>query len=175
MNFDPLEDFIKKNQEAFDNERPSLKVWANIEKSLPQSRRERVIWVRYAAAVAILILGIAMGYVLAPKYYEYQALADLDRPGEFSEMVAHFEKEVTTRYMQLAHDPVNELAEEALKEIDTEIESLKIELVHAPRATKAKILESIIASYETKVHLLENMVRQTNQINYEQHEREVQL
>ncbi len=165
MNFDPIEEFIQKNREAFDNERPSLKVWAGIEKELPKATR-RITWLAYAASAAILILGVITGFLLAPVYYEYQALSELEKPGEYSELVAYFEEEIATQYTMLANNPIQSEQQSALAELDQQLEDLKVDLVRAPKGTKAKIMESIIATYETKVHLLENVVEYSNPLNF---------
>lgn len=174
MNFDPIEEFVQKNREAFDSERPSLKVWAEIEKGLPKASRS-IAWLAYAASIAILIVGVVTGFMLAPVYYEYQALSELEKSGEYSELVAYFEEEVASQYTILANNPIHTEQQSALAELDQQLEDLKVDLVRAPKSTKAKVMESIIATYETKVHLLENVVEYSNPLNFMPYDEEETL
>lgn len=156
---DKLEKFVLEHREAFDDDRPSFKVWADIEKQLKNKKtRNRNIWIWSIAASFLLITGIALGIMVYPRIYEYQQLHALSQSEEFNGMQTYFDGEIKALFTQLKDDEQATSLHEALNEVDRQINRLKIDLIHAPRKSKEIILQAIIESYEAKVSLLETAV-----------------
>ena len=61
MHKDQLEQFIQTNRAEFDDARPSLKLWANIERDLdseimqPKNQQPKMAWYKVAAAALVLL------------------------------------------------------------------------------------------------------------------------
>ena len=174
---DSFEKFITQYREAFDSERPSLKTWTTIEKSIPKysPKRRRLIWIRSVAAVGLLVLGIGVGYFITPKIFQDRQLYALNTSPEIVDMETYFIGEIDQRFMVLANNPNLPELKEELDRIDLNIEDLKIDLLNAPTHSKDRILEAIIASYETKVQLLETAIDQNQPVNFNENEDEIQL
>ncbi len=166
MSEEQLEDFIRSHREDFDNDRPSLKVWANIEKALPspEKKRHRLRWLRSIAATVLLLVGVGLGLVLNPILEERKALQAFNKSQDYSEMKAYFDQEISTRFASLSSSVRADLATE-LTQIDQNIEDLKQELIRAPRSTREILMEAIIASYESKIEILERALNLDQPIN----------
>ncbi|MBK8505552.1 MAG: hypothetical protein IPL46_27155 [Saprospiraceae bacterium] len=89
---DKLEKFVLDHREAFDEDRPSFKVWADIEKQIKSKKvKNRNIWIWSLAASFLLITGIALGILFYPRIYEYQQLHALSQSEEFNGMQVYFD------------------------------------------------------------------------------------
>ena len=166
-----LEKFVLEHRDAFDDERPSFKVWADIEKQIKRKKtKNREIWIWSVAASFLLIIGIALGIMVYPRIYEHQQLHALSQSEEFIGMHAYFDGEIKTLFAQLQDDQQAKNLHDALNEVDQQINRLKIDLIHAPKKSKQIILQAIIESYEAKVSLLETAVirkKEVKKINNE--------
>ncbi|MCB0664449.1 MAG: hypothetical protein KDC80_01445 [Saprospiraceae bacterium] len=162
---DRLEKFVLENREAFDDERPSFKVWADIEKELHRSsRKKRDIWRWSLAASILLVVGMLLGMLVYPKIYEYQQLQALNASEEFNGMAGYFNTEIETLLVELKGDQQTTAIRTELDEIDQQIQKLKIDLIHAPKNSREIIFQAIIESYETKVSLLETAINRKKEI-----------
>lgn len=163
---DRLEQFIVDHREAFDDERPSFKVWADIEKQLKKQNKPtaRQWWIWSVAASFLLIAGMAAGILIYPKFYEYQQLQVLNQSEEFNGTEKYFEREVDALFVQLKGDEQALGLEEELKKIDGQIDKLKVELIRAPKNSREILLQAIIESFETKVNLLETAINRKKEV-----------
>jgi hypothetical protein len=93
---DELEDFIRKNREAFDDREPSDKNWRNIEASLKMQNRgwwnSLTVW--RAAAVIFMALSI---YLLVPKKPGASHLAEDASMKEFNDVEAFYTQQISQK------------------------------------------------------------------------------
>ena len=162
---DRLEKFVSNHREAFDDERPSFKVWADIEKQLKQKdKTKKGLWFWSIAASMLLLVGMFLGILVYPKIYEYQQLQALNQSEEFDGMSGYFDGEIEALFVQLKGDVQSEGLKAELNVIDQQIQKLKVDLIHAPKNSKEIIFQAIIESYETKVKLLETAIERKKEI-----------
>ena len=163
---DRLEKFIVEHRDAFDDERPSLKVWADIERQLKKQSKmsDSRLWIWSVAASILLILGMFLGMLAYPKLYEYQQLQVFNQSEDFNGMEGYFNDEVEALFMQLKGDAQAKSIEDELSKIDNQIERLKIELIHSPKKSKEILFQAIIESFEAKVNLLETAIKRKKEV-----------
>lgn len=162
---DRIEKFILENREAFDEERPSFKVWADIEKDLQRSKnRKKDLWFWSAAASVLIVIGMLLGMLVYPRVYEYRQLQALNESEEFGGMADYFDGEIETLFVQLRGDEQAQSLQMELATIDQQIKKLKLDLIHAPKNSRDIIFQAIIESYETKINLLETAVNLKKEI-----------
>ncbi|NND33294.1 MAG: hypothetical protein HKN76_11950 [Saprospiraceae bacterium] len=157
---DKLEEFISMHREAFDDERPSFKVWADIEARIQNKKNPKsIIWPLAIAASLLLLLGIALGVLIYPKLNEYQEMQAYAQVKDLNGAEHYFDSQVDALLVELKGDEmqINSLNEE-LSRIDRQVADLKDQLADAPVKSKEKIYEAIIASFEAKIELLETAV-----------------
>lgn len=160
---DNLEKFIEDHRALFDDERPSLKVWATIEKQIRPERRSRRIWRWSVAASVLLIVGMGLGFVVTQKLASYQAMQAFSQSEEYQGVHQYFETEVKALAVQLHGDPSLAEIQPELEKIDKQIEELKKDLIRVPTKSKEIIFNAIIASYESKVELLMTAIESRNE------------
>jgi len=190
---DNLEQFIRDNREELDTAVPSLKIWAELDKKLPQTQVEtptitkiqplvqqpiaKVISLRkimsMAAAVAVLIsFGIGIGFHLAPNGEEVVALSDISP--EYAEVEEYYGKQVRNNLAVLASfDATTPEIKKDLAEIDVWMEDLQKELSIVPDSKKEAVINDIIDLYKTKVAILDKLlesIQSSNQKNSIQNE-----
>ena len=162
-----LETFIKANRPSFDDERPSLKVWSAIEKGLmvTEQKNPKLIWRLVAAAILLLLLGAALGILVYPQIQQQQALMAMDEHTELNEMEIFFAKEIEAKLVDLSSTEIENEIRSTLEETDREIKKLKLDLIYAPKSSREEIMQAIIASYETKIHILQTALERVSPIN----------
>ncbi len=169
-----LEEFIERHRADFDSERPSLKVWAEIERKLsaqPNHHLSRKLrWRISAAAIIILLIGIGLGIFIYPQIQQKWALQAINDSTELNEMEYFFAREVETKLTALTAASIKNEVMESLNEIDREIQKLKLDLIYAPKSSREEIMTAIIASYETKIHILQTALERSNPINISENE-----
>ncbi|MCB0685435.1 MAG: hypothetical protein KDC53_02885 [Saprospiraceae bacterium] len=170
---DRLEKFILDHRDAFDEERPSFKLWADIEKGMKKKNRQKILsWQWSIAASLLLVVGMFLGMLVYPRIYEYRQLQALNQSEEFDGMTGYFNGEIESLFVELKDDEQKTALKEELDVIDNQINKLKLDLIHAPKNSKELIFQAIIESYETKVNLLEtaiNRKKEVKKINNEIH------
>lgn len=167
MQRDFLEQFISNNRAAFDDATPSLKIWAEIDKSLeaqrPQAKRV-AMWpkARIAAAVVLLLtVGAVMGsYLTRVNDQEAVASAELASP-ELLEAEQYYNREVQRRYSQLANYQYDKSIDQDLAQIDQIMEELRADLAEVPKGKEEEIVSNLIKSYQTKIRILERVLNRT--------------
>ncbi len=153
---DSLERFIGDHRGRFDDERPSLKVWADIDRALSRKEKGRFnLWRWSVAASVLLLIGIALGVILAPRFHQYQSLMALEQSEEFNGMQKYYNGEVEALFIRLGGDQQVDEVKVELSNIDQQINDLKVELSTAPKKSRELVMEAIISLYEAKVELLE--------------------
>ena len=163
-----IEAFINSRREEFDDERPSLKVWANIERGIDRDAKKmatrRLIW-RSIAASFLLLIGIGMGLKLYPRLQEQQALQAINDATDLDEMEIFFAQEIDARLVALRSVGLDQESEQSLADTNREIQKLKLDLIYAPKSSREEIMQAIIATYETKIYILETILERVSPTN----------
>lgn len=160
---DNLEKFISENRKAFDDEVPSLKVWAAIDRLAHQkeARQLRLLKnLRLAAAIAVLLItGAAAGNFISQVNQRNSTMAILQETApEFFEMEEYLQNQINHRVNQLAsYNPDAQVLQD-LDQIDQAMSELKKELRLAPKGQEQEIVENLIQNYQTKIAILERVL-----------------
>lgn len=170
---DNLEQFINDNRAAFDDEVPSLKVWAQIDQQLPQQRQRKIIGMRrvlqMAAAVVLLLgMGAVIGrYVGAGEVKPLESLVQ-QLPEELEEIEHFYQTQIDQKYQQLVSYKHDQSIEQDLDQLDETMAELKQELLDAPKGKEGQIIKSLIESYQTKISILELVLYRIQSNNEDQ-------
>ena len=92
-----IEDFIRQNREAFDDQEPSPRHWKTIEAALPLAQRQG--WWQSVAlwrAAAILFMALS-AYLLLPKEWKPHAPPERVALKEFTDVEAYYVKEISNK------------------------------------------------------------------------------
>lgn len=169
MQRDNLERFILNNRTDFDQEMPSLKVWAEIDKQMKGGGAKRVsLWrsVRIAAAVAALLFIGALAGTLVTKDPALTAEAKLQEIApEFGEMERFYNQQIQQQFSRLANYQYEPTVLDDLEQVDDIMDELKQELANAPQGTEEKIIENLIKTYQTKVAILGRVLERIQSTN----------
>ena len=181
MKMDNLEQFIRDNREEFDTKVPSLKIWAELDKQLPQPQQKpqakRISIRRFlsiAAAVTLLIgFGVGIGFSLSPSPEE-SAVTLSDLSPEYAEVEQYYSTQVNNQLARLAsYKATNPDLQADLAELDQWMQDLQKELSIVPKSKEEAVVNDIIDLYKTKVAILEKLldsIQSSNQKNSIQHE-----
>ena len=162
MKRDNLEKFITENRSAFDKGVPSLKVWAEIDKSLSNTPKKKSInlwsFAKIAASVVLLLFAGAFGgnYLTQDTPQVDSSIADVNP--NFKAMEQYYAQQVNLKLEKLKQYNHESFVEQDLKELDDFLAELKIELQHAPRGTEESIINAMIKNYQTKLSILEHVL-----------------
>lgn len=167
---DNLEQFIRANREAFDDARPSLKVWADIDRALEKKKSRpfqlRRILQSAAAVVLLLLAGGLIGHQLSRGSQENTSIETLARISpELADLEAHYNQQINEKFAQLANYPQQETVKADLAQIDETMDELRSEILKAPAGMEKEIVINLLRSYQLKVQILERVLEriQTNE------------
>lgn len=181
MKMDNLEQFIRDNREEFDTAVPSLKIWAELDKKLPQPQEKpaakRISIRRFlsiAAAVTLLIsFGVGIGFSLSPSP-DQSAVTLSDLSPEYAEVETYYATQVNSQLTKLASYKATTPEMQAdLAELDQWMQDLQKELSIVPKSKEEAVVNDIIDLYKTKVAILGKLlesIQSSNQKNSNQHE-----
>ncbi len=181
MKMDNLEQFIRDNREEFDTAVPSLKIWAELDKQLPQPQEKteakRISIRRFlsiAAAVTLLIgFGVGIGFSLSPSP-DQSAVTLSDLSPEYAEVEQYYATQVNSQLARLASYKATTPEMQAdLAELDQWMQDLQKELSIVPKSKEEAVVNDIIDLYKTKVAILGKLlesIQSSNQKNSNQHE-----
>lgn len=160
---DNLEQFIRANREAFDDERPSLKVWADIDRVLEQKKsggfQLRRILQSAAAVLLLLVAGALIGHQFSRGVQETTTAETLARISpELAELEAHYNQQIDQKFARLANYPERETVKADLAQIDETMEELRNEIMKAPAGMEEEIVRNLLRSYQLKVQILERVL-----------------
>jgi hypothetical protein len=166
MQQNDLEKFILDNRDAFDDARPSLKLWAAIEKDLNEekapSRSLRVSrpWYQVAAAVLILLtVGGAGGAYLNQQTQQPTAQSMIDEVApEFEEMEQYYNQRIQENYARLTTYTQDPEIDADLQQLDNAMIELREDLANAPAGQEEMIVQQLIDSYRLKLQILERIL-----------------
>lgn len=169
MQQNDLEKFILDNRDAFDDARPSLKLWTEIEKDLTEEKQTPASpslrihrpWYQVAAAVLILLtVGGTGGAYLSQQQSQAptaQALIEQVAP-DFSEMEQYYNERIAESYARLTTHTQDPEIDADLKQLDQAMAELREDLANAPRGQEEIIVQQMIDSYRLKLQILERIL-----------------
>ena len=165
---DRLENFIKDNREAFDDQVPDLKVWAAIDKELSKEEKPQAVirplrrFLSIAAAIAFLLtIGAAIGLQMGQ-----QRSADPLASSEFQEAKVYYDAQIREKRNVLASYSQSSVVQEDLEQLEDFLQELKSDLEVAPPENREQIINAMILNYRTRLEILDrvlNKIESTNQ------------
>ena len=149
---DELEDFIRKNREAFDDREPSDKNWRNIEASLKMQNRgwwnSLTLW--RAAAVIFMALSI---YLLVPKKPGTR-IAEEASMQEFNDVEAFYTQQISQKVELIdefqANEGLNGYTQD-FKQLEAMYHVLKEEMKVRP---SQKVKDALVLNLLVRIDLL---------------------
>jgi hypothetical protein len=165
-----LEDFIRQNSEAFDDQEPHRSIWNKIETQLDHSHsistKGNVIRWPYmvAAACSILLVGLVVGvYFGEHKIPSGDQYVDL-KMSQLKQAEEFYTQQVSSKLNTIKDQEVKINAEMELKQLDEVYEQLRIELSKSENANLDVIISAMIKNHKTKSEILELILeKQKNQ------------
>lgn len=160
---DNIEQFIQANREAFDDARPSLKVWADIDRAL-EPKKARFFHLRRvlqsaAAVMLLLVAGALIGHQLSRSSTNANTAETLARISpELAELEALYNQQINEKFALLANYPQRETVEADFAQIDETMEELRAEIAKAPAGMEEEIVTNLLRSYKLKVQILERVL-----------------
>ena len=162
---DRLEEFIKANRESFDLHEPDPSLWLRIspENQKLDKQKRRMIWLRYAAAIAIIFAGFSAGtyYLRHGSAGDKSLQSELAR--EIYETENYYNQLVTEKYKELKAYLVNdqethEMLLSDMEELDQIYNDLKKDL--NDDVSNPEVIEAMIQNYRIKLDILEDLLSQ---------------
>ena len=173
MQQNDLEKFILDNRDAFDDARPSLKLWANIEKDLnkekapSRSLQHRRPWYQIAATVLVLLsLGGVGGAYLNQQTQQPTAQSMIEEVApEFSEMEQYYNQRIQENYARLTAHTQDPEIDADLQQLDNAMAELREDLTNAPSGREEMIVQQLIESYRLKLQILERILERIENLD----------
>jgi len=173
-----LKNFISDNRKAFDDERPSDKVWENIEASFShtQKKKKKFIltplykWSMAAAAVLILASGVYFFVIREPKEKIVTASTETEiekLAPEYAPQMNQFVKMIDTKQeeLKLLAKEQPELYQQftkAIHQLDSSYNTLKNQLSATPN--REMLLEAMIQNLQLQLNVLNQQLNIIHQI-----------
>ncbi len=165
-----LKNFISDNRKAFDDERPSDKVWENIEASFTEKKKKKFIltplykWSMAAAAVLVIASGVYFFVIKEPK--EIIEIASTET-GVDDPTIIQFVKMIDARQeeLKLLSKEQPELYQQfttAINQLDSSYNTLKNQLSATPN--KEMLLEAMIQNLQLQLNVLNQQLNIIHQI-----------
>jgi hypothetical protein len=185
MKKDILEQYINEHRVDFDSELPALKNWYHIEKALEQAEKgkRRVLWrkrlVRAASILLLLTAGGVIGSLLTQQFQSNTVATtiEVDLPDEVAETERYYQDAVQEKLALLAAYPQENAKVLAdLKDQDTFLAELRLDLRSVPEGSEELVLYNIIETYQIKLAILETVLRELEQSQLEklkQHDQQI--
>ncbi len=155
---DQLEDFVRKNQDAFNQAVPDSKLWDGVEKAIQEPPKVRKLWkvTKFAAAVLFLLLvGVVVGMYLANQQMSNQQ-AEYNLPEDYKETQVYYTQKINLSLKKLENYQRDETLEKDLQELDQYEKELKKALKES--TNKEPIVQAMIENYQTKIQILERVI-----------------
>lgn len=167
---DPLESFVRKNRERFNEDRPPTDLWDKIDDRVNntgkvRSIRPMAILLR-VAAVVVVVVGLAVfAYQLDqpssdPMAANYDTNITLSEVSpEMAEIEYYYVSEIDQLMERLQPDMMDEEVTSALDQLDEEYKRLQKEM--GENRNSDEVLEAMIQTYRLKLDILLEVYRTT--------------
>jgi hypothetical protein len=169
-----MEEYIKKNREAFDVYDAPDNLWDKVEKRL-QKERSIVIWKLWLqrAAIVVFIFSMAFAiseYIHSPKHRPIASLAGNEQalPQEMKETQNYYETEIHSRMKEMkpmfaSYPGMEEEINKDFTHLDSICTDLKKDL--KDNVSNQQVLEAMVQNYRTKLNILENLLEELKSKN----------
>lgn len=162
---EPFDDFIRTRKAAFDTEEPPVDMWERIAAQVdiaetPARRTIGLQWVKYAAAVAVIVAsGVWAWLYQSPKQQAVPIASAFE--AQINEASRYYEQEITQKQrlvMQLTADQpaVSEGIAHDMAQLDSSLVQLKRDL--GDNVANAEVVEAMIQNYRLKLSILEEVL-----------------
>ncbi len=157
---DRLEDFLKNNQEAFNDLEPSNAVWEKVAfraNAAQRPARKRIIYLSSAASAAVIAgIIIVLGIFQTPADNQFTA----EQFPVINETEAFYIRQVNTQrqavyHLTTQHPDLKKALDNDLAELDTVLLELKKDL--NDNVANAQVVEAMIQNYRMKLTILEDI------------------
>lgn len=148
---DQLENFVRRNREAFDDREPSANLWSRIEHSLGRGTRRWNNPVAYWRAAAIFFMALS-AYLLIPKKVTPSEGALAMK--EFSDVEAYYVQEISSKVDLIRefkrNDGLNGFTED-FRQLEAMYQVLKEEMKSRP---SEKVKDALVLNLLVRIDLL---------------------
>jgi hypothetical protein len=166
---DELEDFVRKNRQAFDDKEPSPKVWKRIETSLALSPRSWTNAVVLWRAAAIFFMTLSL-YLLIPK--EPMRAENALAMKEFTDVEAFYVQQITNKVELIGefkeNDGLNGFTHD-FQQLEAMYLVLKEEMKTRP---SSKVKDALVLNLLVQIDLLNQHLHRLEKEVKPQHENE---
>ncbi|MDX1407520.1 MAG: anti-sigma factor [Saprospiraceae bacterium] len=161
---DQLEKFIHEHRNRFDDRSPDPALWSAIEARLPGQEKRRVVMWKWVAAAAVGLVLILSG-VIAGLSINHPDFMDTAEYQEFREAEHYYSVQLSDRLTQLSNYEYDPAIDTDIRELNTIYEELTAELLRGVHPDKNQVIEALIQNYQTRIELLERVLRRMDQGN----------
>ncbi len=175
-----LEKFIAEHRSEFDDAAPRARVWASIERSLPQPSAvpmkviKSFAWrtpLRAAAAVLLLVsVGAAAGIFWVKKQQNSTAAALVleNTAPEYNDMERYYQSEVKQSFAKLANYKYQDTTLETdFRQMEAVASDLKQELASAPKSSREDIVKNLVENYQARLHILKRILSKLEEVKHQ--------
>lgn len=168
MKPDQLEEYIKKNREAFELFEPSPKVWEKISKAT-REKRKTAVYPFFLRAAAILIIAVAIPalIIMIARISPSKQSVSTNDPElkELIEAEAYYANQVDDRLRQIrkCYSTFPEIREDVETDL-TELEYMYFELKKdlQENMSKKMVIEAMIDNNRTRLKIVDQILEQIN-------------
>ncbi len=161
-----LEEFVKNNKKAFEEEGPSVALWTNIEEKMlkKQKAKAKLKIYRWLSVAAVLTLGLSLYFSnTMPSKVD---VADINP--EFGRKEVRFATQINEMKDSLAiyakqNPELYQKFTEDLKNLDADYEKLKAELPKSPN--QLYVVKAMVKNREMQLQILNQQLEIINQVN----------
>jgi hypothetical protein len=165
-----LQDFIKRNRAAFDDQEPSEKGWQRIEAELPHAKQKQTtLWNSVAVwrAAAILFMGMSVVFFVngsrGPRESSNEATSSLSLQKEFTNLESFYSSEIASKVAMInTHENANGLDQftQDFQKLDAMYQVLKEEMKVKP---SRKVKDALILNLLIRIDLLNQQLHHLDQ------------
>ncbi len=163
---DNLEEFIKKNREAFDSEKAPEFDWEVLKK--PKAKKAKFRTLKFIALAASLSL--LVGIFFFSKQYQNTSgndFADSELSKELPELKNYYSSQVANKFAELEKYNTDPSLAEDIKQMDDFLKDLEEELKAVPPSKRDEVIEAMIKNYQYKVFMLDKVLNQIKKTSKE--------
>lgn len=149
-----MEEFIKKNRQAFDDAQPSVQVWERIEAELhrPQTKMVEISMLyKVAASVAVILsLGVLLGYYVGSR----SQMNSIEQ--QLAGVETYYQQKMEERMDLLDSYNATQVVQEELNGL----ESGYAKLVSERPLDEERYMQAVMANFEARLEVLEKVILQ---------------
>ena len=161
-----LEDFIKKNRDAFDDKEPSERVWDNIESTI--EKKQRNVWdsVMLWRAAAILFMGLSVYFFITRTSGETkQSASSITLQKDFTNLESFYSAEIASKVAKINnYENANDLDlfTQDFQKLDAMYLVLKEEMKAKP---SQKVKDALILNMLIRIDLLNQQLHRLDKVD----------